>query len=271
MAELPELTILQCEMDEALSGRTIALAEIRQDKCLNVPVAAAIATLEGRRITAVTRRGKWLYLHLEPDYYLLLNLGMGADLWHYTRNATLPDKYQFRLGLDDGTGFTCRFWWFGYIRLVTPLELPAFKETARLGPSPLEITPVEFAAIAQRYPRSPVKSLILDQDKLSGIGNAYAHDILWTAHLHPKRRIGSLTEGDLDRLHRSIRQVVERAIALGGLEADFYRQGGHMDDFGSLFLVGYKEGKPCPSCGSAIVKIETGSTSTFLCPSCQLQ
>lgn len=269
MAELPELTILQRQMNEALSGRTIAEVELLQEKCLNVPVEEAVATLSGRRVSAVSRRGKWLYLHLEPELYLLLNLGMGADLWHYGPGAQRPEKYQVRIGLDDGSGFTCRFWWFGYVRLLTPDKLPSFKETAKLGPSPLAVSAAEFAAIARRTPRSTVKSLIMDQEKLSGIGNAYAHDVLWEAKLHPQRKLGSLSDDELSRYHQAVATVMERAIGLGGLETDFFRGQGNLQDAGRLFLIGYKEGKPCPRCGTAIEKIKTGSTAGFICPTCQ--
>ena len=270
MAELPELTILQRQMDNALAGRVITEVEIRQEKCLNVPAAAAVTVLQGRRITGVSRRGKWLCLHLEADYLLLLNLGMGADLRYQAPGEAPPVKYQLRVTLADGAGFSCRFWWVGYIRLIRADELPAFKETAKLGPSPLEVTMDEFIAIARRYPRGTVKSLILDQEKLSGIGNAYAHDILWTAGLHPQRKLGELSEAELERYYGALSRVMGRAIELGGLERDFYGQGGHMEDAGALFLIGYKEGKPCPTCGTAISKLKTGSTSTFLCPECQM-
>ncbi|MDF2629519.1 MAG: mutM [Symbiobacteriaceae bacterium] len=271
MAELPELTILQQQMHDALSGRQIAEVELLQEKCLNVSVGEAVAALTGRRVTAVSRRGKWLCLHLDGDLLLLLNLGMGADLWHYGPGAERPAKYQVRIGLDDGSGFTCRFWWFGYIRLLTAAELPQFKETAKLGPSPLAVSVAEFAAIARRTPRSTVKSLIMDQEKLSGIGNAYAHDVLWQAELHPQRKLGSLSDDDLAHYHKAVAEVMERAIALGALEADFYRAQGNLQDAGRLFLIGYKEGQPCPRCGTAIVKIKTGSTAGFICPTCQAE
>ena len=269
MAELPELTILQRQMDSALAGRTITAVTITQEKCLNVPIAAAQTALVKRRVASVTRRGKWLMIRLEPEHYLLLNLGMGADLWHYAPGAALPEKYQFQVALDDGSGFTCRFWWFGYIRLLSPAELVNFPDTAKLGPSPLEVTPAELCAIARRTPRSTVKSLILDQEKLSGIGNAYAHDVLWEAKLRPQRKLGSLSDDELKRYHQAIITVMNRAIELGGLEADFYRQGGHMQDFASIFRIGYKDGTPCPRCKASIVKIKTGATATFLCPECQ--
>lgn len=270
MAELPELAILQRQMHESLSDRVISSVEIRQEKCLNVPPNTLVKTLAGRRIAEVTRRGKWLYLHLRPEHYLLLNLGMGADLWHYKPGDELPAKYQFRMGLDDGAGFTCRFWWFGHIRLLSPEELPEHPETAKLGPSPLEIATDEFMAIARKYPRSTVKSLILDQDKLSGIGNAYAHDILWEARLHPQRKLGSLTEDELRRYHQAIESILNRGTKKGGLETDFYRSGGNLGKWKEFFLIGYKRDEPCPRCGAAIEEIKTGATKTFICPKCQV-
>jgi formamidopyrimidine-DNA glycosylase len=270
MAEWPELTILQRQMNEALSGRAVAGVEITQEKCLNIPVAQAREALAGSVIQEVSRVGKWLRLHLDGDRCLLLNLGMGADLWYYEPESPLPGKYQLRIHLDNGAGFTCRFWWFGYIRLLTGAELAVFPETAKLGPDPMTLSGEAFAAIARRSPRSTVKSLILDQTKVSGIGNAYAHDILWTARLHPQRRLGTLAEADLGRYHQAIRQVLNRGLELGGLENDFFNQGGNMAN-PDFFLVGYREGKPCPACGTGIIKVQTGATATFLCPACQVE
>ncbi len=269
MAELPELTILQKQMHAALRGRRIDAVEITQPKCVNVPVRTAIAALTGKRITGVARRGKWLELCLDPPLHLLLNLGMGADLWHYRKGAALPPKYQVRLALQDGSGLTCRFWWFGHVHVLTPQQRQRHAPTARLGPSPLDLSPRALIELARRFPRSTVKSLILDQDKLSGIGNAYAHDILWRARLHPQRKLATLTDSEIGRCLGAIRFVVRRAIDKGGLEPDFFQRQGNMKTFARLFLVGYKERQPCPRCGAAIRKIRTGSTATFVCPACQ--
>jgi formamidopyrimidine-DNA glycosylase len=271
MAELPEFTILEKQMNESLSGRTVKLVEALQEKNLNIPIDTFVRSVTGRRIEKVTRRGKWLFIHLDEDKFVLLNVGMGADLFHYSPGAELPVKYHLRMEFDDNSGFTCRFWWLGYIRFLTADELPGHKDTAKLGPSPMEITTEEFLAIAASYPKKNVKSLILDQDKLSGIGNAYAHDILWKAKLHPQRKLGTLSVEELKRYHKAIKDIVMRAIELTGLEPDFYGKGGNMKTFEQLFIMGYKEGKPCPECGTTIQKIKTGSTQTFICPKCQMQ
>ncbi|MEW6230666.1 MAG: zinc finger domain-containing protein [Bacillota bacterium] len=102
------------------------------------------------------------------------------------------------------------------------------------------------------------------------MGNAYAHDILWEARLHPQRKLGSLTEDELRRYHQAIQSILNRGIEKGGLETDFYRSGGNLGKWKEFLLVGYKQGEPCPRCGTAIEEIKTGATKTFICPKCQV-
>jgi formamidopyrimidine-DNA glycosylase len=117
--------------------------------------------------------------------------------------------------------------------------------------------------------RGRVKSFLLDQSKIAGIGNAYIHDILFLARLHPLRTVDTLTDAEVEALAEAIHDGLQPSIDKGGAfyEVDLYGQKGGftMDDI----LVGYKEGKPCPSCGTPIEKIKTGSTSSFICPWCQ--
>jgi formamidopyrimidine-DNA glycosylase len=256
-------------MDEALRNRAITEVEALQEKCLNVSVADFKRRLVGCSFQSVERRGKWLIMRLKPECFLLLNLGMGADLWRYGRAADIPAKYQLRVGFDDGSGFTCRFWWFGYIRLLTADELAGFKEVVKLGPSPLEIGAEEFASVVGQHSRKTAKDLIVNQEIVSGIGNAYAHDILWKAGLHPKRKAATLTAAETRSLYDSIAWVMKRAIEKGGIEPDFHHAGGNMKNWDALGLVGYKRGKPCPKCATSIEEIKTGATKTFICPKCQ--
>ncbi|UCE10766.1 MAG: Fpg/Nei family DNA glycosylase, partial [Candidatus Thorarchaeota archaeon] len=117
--------------------------------------------------------------------------------------------------------------------------------------------------------RGRIKSFLLDQKNLAGIGNVYIQDILFEARLHPDRKIPTLSEKELEGLYHAIGDVLNRSIRLGGLayEKDFYGLNGR---FGAdEFLVGYKTGSPCPECGAEIVKIKTGSTSSYICPECQ--
>jgi formamidopyrimidine-DNA glycosylase len=117
--------------------------------------------------------------------------------------------------------------------------------------------------------RGSIKSFLLNQSALAGIGNAYVHDILWYAGLHPLRKIESLNEQNIKRLAKAIQQGLKPSIKKGGAfyEVDLYGQKGGFNM--RHVKIGYKEGKPCPSCKTKIKKIKTGSTSTFICPHCQ--
>ena len=161
----------------------------------------------------------------EPGYTLLMNLGMGADMVRFVPGDPLPPKYQFRLDLEDGSGFTIRFWWFGYVHLGADDEMHAHAMTRDLGPSPLdpEFTADDFRGLVRRG-RGMIKPFLLDQRHLSGIGNAYIHDILFRARIHPRRQIPGLSDAEIDALYASVRDVLGTAIVMGGAyyEKDFY-------------------------------------------------
>ncbi len=270
MPELPELTVLADQMRRELTGRLISRAECLQPKCSNVEPGQLDVTLSGRRVGEAANKGKWLFVPADPDYTLLINLGMGEDMVRFAPGDALSAKYQFRLDLHDGTGFTIRFWWFGYVHLLKNDALHAHAMTRDLGPSPLdpELTADDFRRLVRRG-RGMIKPFLLDQRHLSGIGNAYVHDILFRARVHPRRPIPSLSDTEIDALYASVRDVLNTAIVMGGAyyEKDFYgHPGGYTAEH---WLVGYVNGQPCPVCGANIRKIKTGSTSSYICPSCQ--
>ena len=269
MAELPELTVLARQMHESLAGKAVAAVETPQPKCLNVPEGEFHSGLLGKTIGSVENRGKWLFARLLPADYLLLNTGMGADMFYYVPGAGLPDKYQLRVQMADGSGFTARFWWFGYVHYVPEGMLGEHKLTAGTGLSPLDPAFTEEHLAGLLKTRKAVKTVLMDQKNVAGIGNVYIQDTLFHARLHPLRPANSLSTDEIKALHQSMRYVLGLSLSLGGLayERDFYgRNGGFTNDH---FEVGYKEGKPCPSCGTTIEKIKTGSTASYICPKCQ--
>jgi formamidopyrimidine-DNA glycosylase len=141
------------------------------------------------------------------------------------------------------------------------------KLTARLGISPIdeEFTLERFKNLLANK-KGGIKSFLIDQKNVAGIGNVYIQDILFQARLHPNRKISTLSEKEVTNLYNAIEDVLNRAIQLGGLayEKDFYGQKGKLTI--NEFLVGYKTGKPCPTCNTSIEKIKTGSTSSYICP-----
>jgi len=266
MPELPEITCRAREMKQALVGKTITEVEVLQPKCLNAPPETFGEALRGARWLNVTQRGKWLRVETTQGW-LLLNLGMGGELLLVTR-VTLPEKYRLIFDFDDNTCLAVNFWWFGYAHFVPPGQLDIHDLTAKLGPNALNLP---AAALRQMINgrRGQLKSFLLDQSKIAGIGNAYIHDILFLARLHPLRALNSLTDAEIDDLAGAIHQGLQPAIDKGGAfyEMNLYGQKGGFtfDDI----IIGYREGQPCPVCGTIIEKIKTGSASSFICPRCQ--
>lgn len=266
MPELPEITCRAREMKAELVGRTISEIEVLQPKCLNVTVEEFKKGLVGAEIRDVTHRGKWLISETSQGYFLL-NLGMGGEVLLVPRDD-LPEKWRVRLDFADSQSLALNFWWFGYTHYAPPGGLESHTLSAVLGPNALDVGSKDFRALLEGR-RGRIKSLLLDQKKLAGIGNAYVHDILFRARLHPLRTIPTLSDDDVKGLHKAIRTEFKRSIKKGAAayELDLYGKPGGFS--GKDLLVGYREGKPCPECRTTIEKIKTGSTASFICPSCQ--
>jgi len=266
MPELPEISSRAREMRAAVVGKTIAHIEVLQPKCLNLPEEGFVAALTGAELLDVTQRGKWLFVETSQGW-LLLNLGMGGEILLVTR-ATLPEKYRLVIDFDDDTCLAVNFWWFGYAHYVPIGELETHEMSAKLGPNALDLTITDLSALVQGK-RSRVKSLLLDQAKIAGIGNAYVHDILFMAGLHPLRTVDTLGDEAVAKLAQAIHDGLQPSLDKGGAfyELDLYgRPGGFRKED---ILIGYREGEACPNCGTTIEKIRTGSSSSFICPNCQ--
>jgi formamidopyrimidine-DNA glycosylase len=262
--ELPEITVLARQMKAELVGKTFTSIEVLQPKCLNVSKEVFMEALTGAQLLDVTHRGKWLFVETTQGW-LLLNLGMGGEILLSARD-TLPEKYRLIFDFDDGTCLVVNFWWFGYAHFVA--ELTDHPMTARLGPDALSLTLDQFWELL-RGRRGGIKSFLLNQRRIAGIGNVYVQDPLFKAGVHPLRPINTLSDDDVTALWQAIQETLQESIDHGGSlwEQDLYGQKGRWDK--SFFLVGYREGQPCPICGALIEKIKTGSTSSFVCPRCQ--
>lgn len=266
MPELPEIASRAKDMQRLLVGKKIEDIELLQPKCLNVPSARFRKALKGAELLETTYHGKWLFTKTTKGH-LLLNLGMGGDML-LVKADEIPEKRQAVFFFDDGTALSMRFWWFGYVHYVPEGKLGSHKMSAKLGPNAVDISKGEFREML-RGRRGSVKSFLLDQEKIAGIGNAYSHDILFLAGLHPQRKLDTLSDEEVDGLWQAIRDGLLPSLRKRGAfyERDLKgRRGGfRMEDI----LVGYREGKPCPKCGTKVVKLKTGSTATFVCPKCQ--
>jgi formamidopyrimidine-DNA glycosylase len=264
MPELPEITVLARQMKAELVGKTIAGMEVLQPKILNTDEEAFRQALTGARFLDVTHRGKWIVVQTTQGW-LMLSLGMGGEILLTTPDA-LPEKRRFILHFADGSCLAINFWWFGYAHYAAdPAE---HKMTAKLGPNALDLTLDEFRALLKGR-RGGIKSFLLNQERISGIGNVYVQDPLFVARIHPLRKINTLSDDEIEALWTALRETLQESVDLGGSawEMDIHGVKGRWD--ASHLVIAYQEGKPCPVCGTKVEKIKTGSTSTSVCPQCQ--
>jgi formamidopyrimidine-DNA glycosylase len=264
MPELPEITVLACQMKRELMGKTISGVKVLQPKCLNVPEEAFVESVAGAQLVDITHRGKWIFCKTTQGW-LLLSLGMGGEILLTTREM-LPEKHRLVFDFDDDACLAINFWWFGYCHYA--VNLANHKMTARLGPNALDLTLDQFRELL-RGRRGGIKSFLLNQSHIAGIGNVYVQDPLFKARIHPLRRINTLGEDEIETLWEALRETLQESVDHDGSawEMDLYGQKGRWDS--SFFLVAYREGQPCPECGTTIEKIKTGSTSSFVCSQCQ--
>lgn len=267
MPEYPEIAARAAEMNALLTGKTIRDIEILQPKCLNVEVGRFVAGLTGATLGPTVQRGKWL-CNATTQGWLLLNLGMGGEILLVDRDH-LPAKRRLIFDFTDGACLAVNFWWFGYAHYLPPGPLASHAQIGKLGPNALDLTLEQFRALVQGQ-KGGVKACLLDQSRLAGIGNAYIHDILWLARIHPLRKLSTLTADEVGALWQGIQDGLRPSVAKGGAFYEVSLTGEKGGFLMADILVGYREGAPCPRCGAPITKLKTGGTSSFICPACQL-
>jgi formamidopyrimidine-DNA glycosylase len=193
-------------------------------------------------------------------------------LLYQGERTTSAKHLRARFLLDDGR----ELWFtdprrFGEAFLIDDADLPLRFE--RLGVEPLssEFTAEALGAMAAGR-TAPLKSFLLDQSGVSGVGNIYADEALYRARLHPLSPAGSMNLEHLEALRDAVVAALEAGIDAGGSSIDDYRDGrGEKGTMQEKFLVHTREGEPCPSCGGEIVRIVVGGRSTYFCPSCQVR
>jgi formamidopyrimidine-DNA glycosylase len=267
MPELPEIIVIAKQMDQILRGKNVESISIVQPKCGNRPVQDYLKYLSGRKVERIFPLGKWIEIVLDQQTRFLISLGMGGEICYFKKSQTPPEKSRLIVRFSDRTGFYVTLWWFGYFHLVLKDETHPMTEP--LGPDPLKLSEDEFLSLLMKK-KGKIKFFLMNQKRIRGIGNFYIQEILFRAGIHPLCEIGSLQENKKRDLYRAIRKVLEESISLGSssYEFDFF---GEKGEYGlDRMSIGYQEDKPCPSCGTKIKKIKTGSTSQFICPQCQI-
>jgi formamidopyrimidine-DNA glycosylase len=275
MPELPEIETIRRQLAPALEGRTVERLEVLDPRwCEPAAPAEVAAAVEGRRIERVGRRGKYLVLSLSGDVHLVMHLRMTGNLLLVKAGDDAPDRphLRVRVVLDSGERLLfCDVRRFGTgVALLGSDALRAYFD-ARLGVEPLspEFTAAALRALA-RGRRAPVKSFLLTQERVAGVGNIYADEALFRAGIHPLRPVGTLRRPQLEALRAAVVDSLEAGIdARGATIDDFRHTDGASGSFQDRFLVHRREGEPCPRCGTSIRKLRAAGRGTYVCERCQ--
>ncbi len=288
MPELPEVETVASGLNRRVAGDTIKSVWIGERlQPLKSPAALIVSTLEGKRIARVHRAGKHIIIDLEPagksstksrsrqqahaaslarpdgKTQWIVHLGMTGQLMVAKSDSEIAKHTHLIAQLDSGRE----------LRFIDPrmfgkisVHLDGFDPG---GIEPLEVTEAQFRTLF-RGRKTPIKSALLNQKLLRGVGNIYADEALHRAGIRPKRRAASLTRDQLKKLHRTVREVLLEAIKAGGSSiSDYVNADGDEGLFQTRHRVYGREGEPCPKCKTPIRRIVLGGRSSHYCQNCQ--
>lgn len=267
--ELPEMENYKRILEKKLVGKTIESVEVTREKSINLSIPAFINEVKGKRLVAVERRAKHLVFKLDSGGNLLLHLMLGG-LMYIGNEHDSPDRTkQVTLSFGD-----CQLFFIGlrlgYLHLFTAQELD--QEFLDLGPEPLDpgFRLSEFEAQLKKK-KGALKTTLVNQKFIAGIGNHYSDEICFEAKLLPMRKGDELSSQERASLFHAIQTILNRGLKYGGyIEMPVYKEDELTGQYNEHCYVYDREGEPCPRCHFTIMREEISSKKSFYCPQCQI-
>jgi formamidopyrimidine-DNA glycosylase len=272
MPELPEVETIARKLSPAITGKRVAAVYL-SGKSLRKPIPGDFAArLLNRTIRTLHRRGKYLIVEMKPHAFWLIHLGMSGRLSYSAGIAKRPNHTHATICFDGGGElqyFDPRR--FGLMDLYEIPKLEELPEVKQLGLDPLSSTiagPWLWRELART--RRDIKSFLLDQRRIAGVGNIYASEVLFRVRLHPERRCNTLSQRDASALARAVREVLQAAVDHRGTSfSDFLDSDGAPGEHQDFLQVFQREGEKCRRCRAIIHRLRQGNRSSYYCPRCQ--
>ena len=273
MPELPEVEIIRRSLVDKLKNRQIINTKIDLPRLIKWPNLTKFQSMVvGRSIVDMTRQGKYLLIALDNGNLIVFHLRMTGRL-RYIDAGVSDDPYtRIVFQLDNGAILVyADTRTLGTVYALLSDETWRISGLSTMGPEPLSVEfTIAYLTSLLAKSRGKIKSFLLNQKYIGGLGNIYADECLALAKIYPERIGVSLTTEEITLLYRAINQVIADGIKDGGTTFRDYRDGngekGHHQDH---LLVYGRNGKPCHSCNTLIQKIEVGGRGTHFCPQCQ--
>jgi len=273
MPELPEAENIRMALERALTGRRIVGVQVFSPAMRTSLLPLKTAALEGRIVTSVRRRGRYVVADLDDGRGLVMHFGMSGVVRVESLSIPRRKHEHVFLELDDGRAFrfecTRRFSLLEVFTPETPGGWPS--RLADLGPEPLsgEFSGAALKAAAKGR-NCPVKAFVMDNAVVTGIGNIYATESLFAAGIDPRKPAHRMTRLQCDRFCEEAKAILRRAIAAGGSSiSDFRNVDGSEGRFARELLIYGRAGEACPKCGAPLKCVQIGGRSSCFCPQCQ--
>lgn len=282
MPELPEVQTVVSQLDRKITGKKIEKVWSDWKKKILNPFALFVRTLKGATVMGVRRLGKHIVIDLDNEYSIVAHLKMtGHFLVKNTKNRDddaftkdpINGYIHHIVAFTDGT--TLEFSdmrKFGWLRVMPTKEVAELKSIATLGIDALsrKLTPALFRELLWKRKHRSVGTVLLEQERIAGIGNIYRSESLFLAGILPMRLIETLTETEWQKLLPAIKKVLRHAVRLRGTsDGDFRDTDGLQGRFKRVLYVYGRTGKPCKKCGTIVERKKIGSRSVFFCSQCQ--
>jgi len=290
MPELPEVETTVRYLKDKIIGQKIVGLDFDTPNLIKKPSPEELKRqIVGKKITKIERKGKNILIYLNQDYLLLIHQKLTGHLlygkWQKEKGKWLPQEKNSPLFLDRQNRFIHFLLFLANGKMLALSDLRKFakiifakkeevlnsNDLKTLGPEPLskEFTLTYFQKICRKS-NKPIKTLLMDQKLISGIGNIYSDEILWQAKISPLRKANSLKEKEIKVIYQKIKVVLKEAIKLQGTSIVDYRKPdgakGKMDKFLKVYR---KEGQKCPRCQGIIKRVIINGRSAHFCPKCQ--
>jgi formamidopyrimidine-DNA glycosylase len=289
MPELPEVETTVSQLNKEVLGRKILDCIIETKKLIKKPknIQAFKKQIKRAKIEKIWRRGKNIIFELSNKKFLLVHLKLTGHFligkWKKEKknwvvvegNEALKDPMNRFLRViflldDDRQLALCDLRKFAKIEILEKKDLE--KQLSKLGPEPLDenFTLEKFKEILSKVKKGKIKKVLMDQQKIAGIGNIYSDEILWEAKVHPAKNVKKLKEEEIKKIFEAMKKILKKGIESGGESiSDFRQLTGEKGKFDEERKVYKREGEKCFRCGAKIKRMKFGERSSYFCPSCQ--
>jgi len=278
MPELPEVETIRRDLHRKVKDKEIKFVTVNTPKIVKEPPISEFCTqIEGKVFKNINRRGKYLVIELDSGKKLVIHLGMtGLLIYPFNEDSKkiINVKHNHLVfTFIDGTKLIFNdVRKFGKIYLVSNLN--QIEGMAKLGLDPLDDCFKEeiFVQILNKKKKSKIKSFLMNQEFITGLGNIYVNEVLYRANIHPLRKISSLHKEEIGNLYQQIKLVLNKAIKSGGstvADEAYLNTDGEKGKFAEKLQVYARKGEPCLKCGHSIDVVKIEGRSSFICPQCQ--